>query len=322
MKNLMVNIFFLMALSFSASGQKIQMIHQGVDSDSSFYNVEKINDNEFWAGGEYGILKKIDTLGNISSINLPNEGIDILKIIKVKKYVFITTADAVIYRYDISKKTFIKREFPKFKNKCFYDIIKLKNGKLLLCGGSTGIAIAKKKIPNGFIATIDEDLNNIVVVWKKKMKFVWSLLESENGGVLAVTFNGLNTELIKSDDLILWKKRTRIKGLVHEITSIDDNLWYCGAKNIQYKKDGIIGSGDSERKRLKNTGCLWSISEADSGIIAVTQSGELLRIDKVNNDIEYIKTPKTSTLYGFKLISKYKILVVGRGNTLFIVDIK
>tara|TARA_B110000483_G_scaffold230485_1_gene295741 strand:+ start:2134 stop:3099 length:966 start_codon:yes stop_codon:yes gene_type:complete len=317
---LILKIVLLLFLCSPVLGQNVKMIHKGLESDSSFYHIEKVNDNEFWAGGEYGILKKIDTLGNVSSLNFPNEGIDILKIKKVKEYVFITTANAIIYRYDIKKKTFIIKTFPEFNGKCFYDLIELKNGELLLCGGTTEIAIAKKKIPNGFIAILDEDLNYIEVVWKNKMKFVWSLLASEHGGVSAVTFNGINTEIIKSEDLKSWEKDIKIKGLVHEITAIDNQLWYCGAKNIHFKRDGIIGNRSNGQKKLKNTGCLWSLNTVGSKIIAATQSGELLRVDKMSNEIEYIETQKTSTIYGFEIISEYKILVVGSGNTLFLMN--
>lgn len=319
---LIFSIVLLLFLFPAVLGQSVKMIHKGLESDSSFYHIEKINDNEFWAGGEYGILKNIDTLGNVSSLNFPNEGINILKIKKVKEYVFITTSNATIYRYDIKKKTFITKKFPEFNGKCFYDLIELKNGKLLLCGGNTEIAIAKKKIPNGFIAVLDKDLNDIEVVWKNKMKFVWSLLASEQGGLLAVTFNGVNTEIIKSEDLKSWEKDIKIKGLVHEITAIDNEIWYCGAKNLHFKRDGIIGNRSNEQKQLKNTGCLWSLNTVGSKIIAVTESGELLRFDKISNEIEYMETPKTSTLYGFEIISRYKILVVGRGNTLFIMNIE
>ena len=300
------------------------MLLHGIESDSSFYHVKKISNNEFWAGGEYGILKKIDSLGNVSSLNFPNDGIDILKIERIHNYVFIITANAVIYRYDIEKKAFLKKEFPMFKNKCFYDLIELKNGKLLVCGGASGIAKGKRKIPKGFIATIDQDLKEINVVWKSNRKFVWSLSEFENQKILAATFNGLNTQIIKSENLKYWQKDIKIKGLVHEIALFDNQIWYCGTKNIHFKKNGIIGKATKGQKQkiLYKTGCLWSLDIMDGKIITVTQNCELLQMNKKSNEIEQIKIPKISTLYDIEKISESKILVVGHGKTAYIINFK
>jgi hypothetical protein len=319
---LLIKLSILSLFCSNVFGQKIHVLLQGVSADSSFYHIKKINNNEFWAGGEYGVLKKIDSLGNVSSIGIPNAGIDILKIERVHNYVFIITANAVIYRYDIDKKIFLKKEFPAFKNKCFYDLIALKDGTLLVCGGTSGIAKGEKKTPKGFIATIDQDLKEIKVVWKNYRKFVWSLSDNGTEGVLAVTFNGLNTRIIKTQNLNHWKNKIRIKGLIHEIVSIDNQLWYCGTKNIHYKKDGIIGQAikGSQQKTVNKTGCLWSLNTVGEKIIAVTQNGELLKMDKTCNGIEQIKTPKNFTLYDIEKISESKILVVGHGKTACMID--
>lgn len=319
---LLIKISVLLLFSSNVVGQQVQMLLQGAESDSSFYHVEKINDNEFWLGGEYGILKKIDSLGNVSSLNFPNAGLDILKIEKIQNYVFIITANATIYRYDLAKNTFLTKRFPELKNKCFYDLIALKNGELLVCGGTSGIVKGKRKIPRGFIATIDKNLEEINVVWKKKSKFVWSLLETEDKNILAVTFNGLNTKIRKTEDLSLWKKEIKIRGLVHEISFIDNQLWYCGSKNTHFKKNGIIGQTTKKRKILKQTGCLWSLDSLDEKIIAVTQSGELLSVDKKNNEIEHLTIPRTFTIYDIEKISDSKLLVVGHGKTAYIIDFK
>ena len=251
-------------------------------------------------------------------------GLDILKIQRVENYIFIITSNAVIYRYDIEKKTFLKKEFPAFKNKCFYDLIQIKNGALLVCGGTSGIAKGEKKIPKGFIATIDLDLTEINIVWRSIRKFVWSLSELENHNILAVTFNGLNSRIIESENSNRWKKHINIKGLIHEIALFDNLLWYCGSKNIHFKEDGIIGQATKgqEQRIVNKTGCLWSLDTMNDKIITVSQSGELLRVDKTDNEIEYIKTPKTFTIYDIEKISESKMLVVGHGKTAYIIDFK
>jgi len=319
MKNQIQLVIFLLFYS-NIFGQKIHVISQGIESDSSFYHIEKINENEFWAVGEYGIIKKIDSLGNMSSQSFPNEGLNILKIIKKENYIFIITDNALIYRYDILNKIFIKKTFPNFKNKCFYDIIALQNGKLMVCGGTSGISKGEKKIPNGFIAILDYDLEEITIVWRNYRKFVWSLLELENGNILASTFNGLNTRIIKTENYIDWKKDTKIKGLVHEIRFFDNNIWYVGARNIHFKENGIIGMTNQKQLLLNKTGCLWSMELINGKIIGVTANCNLTIFDKNKNEIEQIKNLSPYPFYDIEKISESKIIIVGHGKSIYIID--
>ena len=315
-----IQLVILLFFYSNIFGQKIHVISQGIGSDSSFYHIEKINENEFWAAGEYGILKKIDSLGNVSSQTFPNEGLNILKIIKKENYIFIITDHAFIYRYDILNKTFIKKTFLNFKNKCFYDLIGLQNGKLMVCGGTSGISGGEKKIPNGFIAILDQDLKEINIVWRSYRKFVWSLLELENGNVLASTFNGLNSKIIKTENFINWKKLTKIKGLIHEIALLDNHIWYSGARNIHYKEDGILGMIDQKQLTLNKTGCLWSMDLINGKIISVAANCKLMIFDKNKNEIEQIKHPFPNTFYDIEKISESKIIIVGQGKSIYIID--
>jgi len=315
-----IQLVILLFFYSNIFGQKIHVVSQGIESDSSFYHIEKINENEFWAAGEHGILKKIDSLGNVSSQSFPNEGLNILKIIKKENYVFIVTDNALIYRYDILNKLFIKKTFPNFKNKCFYDIIALQNGKLMVCGGTSGISKNEKKIPNGFIATLDQDLKEISIVWSSYRKFVWSLLELENGNVLASTFNGLNSKIIKSENFIYWNKVTKIKGLVHEIALLDNHIWYSGARNFHYNKDGILGIIDQKELLLNKTGCLWSMDVINGKIISVAANCKLMLFDKNKSEIEQIKNPFPYPFYDIEKISESKIIIVGHGKSIYIID--
>ncbi len=313
-------LVILLLFATNIFGQKIHVISQGIESDSSFYHIEKINENEFWAAGEYGILKKIDSLGNVSSQSFPNEGLNVLKIIKKENYIFIITDNAIIYRYDILNKIFIKKTFPNFKNKCFYDMIALQNGKLMVCGGTSGISKGEKKIPNGFIAILDYDLEEITIVWRNYRKFVWSLLELENGNILASTFNGLNTRIILTENYIDWKKDTKIKGLVHEIRFFDNNIWYVGARNIHFKESGIIGIKDQKQLLLNKTGCLWSMELIKGKIIGVTANCNLTIFDKNKSEIEQIKNISPYAFYDIEKISESKIIIVGHGMSIYIID--
>lgn len=318
----LIFIFTFFTFCSAVSGQIVEILLQGNSADSSFYDAEMISANEFWIGGEYGILKKIDSSGNVSSISYPNEGLRILKIQKVKNYIFLATDNGVVYRYDISAGTFYRKQFSGFENKCFYDLIVLDDGNLLLCGGARGISFGEKRVPRGFIAKVDQDLKEIKIVWKSYRKFVWSLLQNEDGDVLAAAFTGLHTVVIKSSDLKLWKKEDKVKGLVHELTSVDSQIWYCGSKGINYSKKGILGTLHEKRGSvLKKTGCLWAFHDAGPTLISVTQSGDLLKIDKSSRKVETVQLPKDFTIYEIIQLSGNRLLVAGHGRLIYLVDL-
>ena len=321
---LFIQISLLLILRSFVFGQSIQVVQEGNSSDSSFYALTRINSNEFWAGGEYGILKRLDSVGNVTDIGFLKENVNILKIVTTKKYAFVATDNGIIYRYDFEKKQFLRKEFSEFRNKCFYDLIILKNEQIVVCGGAKGISKGEKIIPNGFVAVIDTDLVTAKIVWRCYRKFVWSLLELENNTFLSVTFKGLNTKIIKTNNLKNWRKWAIVKGLVHKINLLDNKIWYCGSKNIQYNKCGISGevAKGEKQKQFTNTGCLWSMNTMAGDIVFVTQSGELLKTNNVTKETERIKLPGNLTLYCIEKISESKFLVVGQGKSIFIVDFK
>jgi len=312
-------LFFLNSVSY---GQKLQIISRGTDIDSSFYHLGKINANEFWAGGEFGILKRIDSLGNILPLQFPNEGLNILKIERVNNYVYVLTDNSVIYLYNIDTDTFTKKSFPQFHGKCFYDMLPLKNGDLLVCGGTKGISKGEKRIPRGFIARLDPELNTIETVWKSPRKFVWSMAQNAGGEIFAATFNGFNTRIIKSINVNSWTKKYQVSGLVHELTTWNNTLWYSGTQGIRYRKNGILGIAGGKQMVFEKTGCLWSMDEMADRITSVTANGQLLSFDPSTSTSTKFSLPSTFSLYDMEKISSSKILLVGHGKSIYILDFK
>jgi hypothetical protein len=319
---LLFPIFFSLIVALHSYGQKVHTILRGNHSDSSFYHIARIGENEFWAGGEYGILKSVDTLGNVKSINFPNLGLDILKIERINDYVYLITDNATIYRYDILQNKFTSKQFPKFKGKCFYDVIGLPDGQILVCGGTSGIARGDKRIPRGFIAKLDQDLNEIEVVWKSYRKFAWSIVDSGADGILVASFNGLKSRILKTQDLKHWRKATKINGLIHEIAMLDGEIWYSGTKNIHYKKNGIWGQkGNGKTPNIINqTGCLWSMQRVNGSILMTTYTGEILMLNPDNSETELLAVANGFSLYDMEKISDTKVLVVGHGKGLYLVN--
>jgi hypothetical protein len=305
------------------AGQATTFLMKGTQDDSSFYSIKKISDNEYWAGGQNGLLKRIDSSGNVSSINFPNDGSDILKIEQVNNYVYLVTSNAVIYKYDMVKKVFTRKQFSAFRNKCFYDMILLKNGGLLVCGGAKRIEKGKRVIPRGFIAYINPEADSIKLIWSCYRKFVWSLCNDSAGGIMASAYNGFNSEIIKTENLISWNKMTRIKGLVYSIYPVGSQLYYCGSKTINYREDGIFGfvSNSFRQNIVKKSGCIWRMLSAHGKILAITNSRELLDINGENSISGKFSMPVTGTMYCIEKITESKLLIAGHGKELLMVKL-
>jgi hypothetical protein len=302
-----------------AISQKIQTISLGNEKDSSYYHLAKINDNEFWAGGEYGILTVFDSSGNMGSIKLPLNGAAIHKIERKENYVFLITDECTIIKYNLTDQTFIKSKFTGFRNKCFYDIIFTNDEKILLCGGTSGISKAEKKLPRGFIAITDLNLSQPKIIWKSFRKFVWSIKETTGNEFLAATFNGVNSKIIRSRNEIKWRQYKKIKGLVHEISLINNKVVYCGTGGIHFNKNGFIQKENGKKQVLKKEGCIWSMESVNEHPIAVTQKGKLL-IGAKNDSFQHLKLPTNFPIYDLEQISENKFMVVGHGKSAFLVE--
>jgi hypothetical protein len=317
MRIIIVSFFCILASTLWS--QPFFTVLQGTESDSSFYHLEKINANEFWVGGEYGILKSIDTLGNVINIDgFENDGKNILVIKRVGDKVYVATDNSLIYCYDLETKLWQKKYFKKFKNRCFYDLLEIENGKILVCGGTTGIATGLKKIPNGFVGLLNFEAEKIDVVWKNKLKFVWSMTKNEKQFYI-VTYNGFNSKIKSTYDLKQWKTTNIVKGLVHEIDILDNEMWFSGTKNMSYSKSGIYGLACDGKtpKTMSKVGCIWSISGALNNKFGVTNDGTLLNLLTQ----QQIRIPKAFTLYDLKFITNQKLLLVGHGKGIYIMNL-
>ena len=102
-----LSLFTLIGMVFSQDGvaQDFRVLQSIPSKDSSFYHIEKIAENEFWIGGENGLLYKTDTTGELSHINIDTKGHTLLRIRKNKNQVYLLTDTCLIICYNIDKKT-------------------------------------------------------------------------------------------------------------------------------------------------------------------------------------------------------------------------
>ncbi len=319
-KHTLLFIFLLLSLHCSFS-QSIKSLHEGNDKDSSYYHLARIGPNEFWAAGEYGILNAIDSSGNISPLNLPMDGLNILKIEKIDNDIFILTDNASIFKFNYQTKVLTKKAFPQFKNRCFYDMVLTSDNKILLCGGTTGISKGERLIPHGFIAITNTNLVTPTIVWHSFRKFVWSLKKTSDHKILAATFNGINTKILVTGDGARWSKYESVKGLVHEINLVKSDVIYCGTGGTHYNKNGFIQFEKKRPLKFKHAGCMWSMQEINEAVIAVSQKGKYFNIFPAHNKAETVSLPTSFPIYDIEQISNNKLMLVGHGKTAFIVDL-
>ena len=289
------------------------------NNDSSFYSICQINNNEFWIGGENGILFRCDSNANISRSNLNTEGCTILKMVKQDPFVFMITDSQVIFRYHIPSSKLEKFTMTGFRKKCFYDIAFLPNGKILLCGGNKQVARVKKCIPYGFIAETDTSLNQIKTTWKNARKFVWSLTH-ENNIIYASTFNGFNSRVIQKSINGGWKNKEKIKGIAYRINADDNGISAFGAENMKFRKNGILYE-NSKTQILRSSGCIWNRKCDEQKTFFVSNNGDLILKDKSHNKIEKTALLKGISFYDLEKISSNKWMIVGHGKTIIFRDL-
>lgn len=313
--------------SLTAHAQTLKTLCQGKSEDSSYYHIAQISNNEYWVGGEYGILHKVDSLGNDTPISYPSNGLGILHIERVGGYVFLTTQNAVIYRYDLNHKTWKTKRFESYTNHAFYSLVPLQNGKLLVCGGSTTVAGGGKAMPHGFIAEVDTGLMEIKTLYSRRTQFVWTAMQLENSDVIAACYNGRITKIKRSILEGRWHTWYRKKALVHEIYSSNGSLKYCGARSFRINKNGVEGNLESKpgKYQNKNSGCIWSaVNWHYNGLLGCTQNGMLVQMHMnckcSEAQMKPIQMPVSYPMYDMQWISRNRLLIVGHGRSMYLLE--
>jgi hypothetical protein len=315
-----ISVFFLLLLSvFSSNAQKIEILSSSNFADSSFYDICKLNVNEFWIGGEHGILKSIDSSAIIHSVIYKNEGNSIYKMVKSGKYLYVAADNGTIYKFNITNHQ-LENVFTskKYRNYCFYDLIILENGNLIVCGGKSKIVKTKHTLPFGFILEVDTSfLGKTDLLWKSKLNFLWSLTQ-DNKKIYASAYNGRCSKILVADkNKGKFKKKYKIKALVHKLIMQQDTLWITGSRNIHFFKDGIIGKIKNDSvyiNTIYGKGCIWNMLFTKDSILVNANDGTIL-YNKSDNWIP-MKVNPHRTIYASIQLNNKSILMVGNGKTI------
>ena len=322
-------LLLLLLLLFSipyVNGQSVEELYVGSDIDSSYYDIYQVAENDIWLGGEYGVLKRLQPDGKLQTISIPNNGSNILKFLRIGQYVYISADHGTIYKYNLNTATCTRTEFPTFRHRCFYDLAYDNNGKLVVCGGSSGIGRGKKRIPNGFIATIDTSLlNQPQVIWKNSRKFVWALSQEGEQGFAAAVFNGVSTTIYHHNPLDInqtLSKGQKVQGLVHALRTINGQLAYSGCRSIRYHRSGIWGfEGNPESHTIvAGAGIICNIIQMNGVIYGFSQQGILYTLSTESAQA-ILQASNASAFYEALPINENTLLLVGHGKSLIKVNL-
>lgn len=319
---LVAGLFFV-----QVQGQSIRTIQQGQAPDSSYYDIARIDANEFWVGGENGILKCLDTLGNVTNLALPLRGRHILKIVSDGRYVFVAADQGTIFRYDRSRDTWIYSDYGKkgFEKLTFYDMELLNNGTIVVAGGHNRVAKGQVAVPRGFIARIDYDLlTEPEIVWSHALMFGFSLeYDAAKNEIFATAFNGVNSQLFSSiDDAQTFQRQGTMPGLVHQLMLHEGEMWYSGAKNVRYANTGIAGKVGKKPMELEGEGCIWSLLPIAGEMYCLAYNGAIVATEPGFTDYDYKIRPAKTSLYEAVAISSKKAFIIGHDRTILLMEIE
>lgn len=321
MKSLLTLFLVLYGFLFSHA-QEVCMISCSNSSDSSFYSIAKIDENDFWICGESGILKRIDTLGNLSHMSMPANCGHLLKVLRWKHYVFLSSDNGTLFRYDLIQGRWLTRSFDKFRKRCFYNFFITPEGRMVICGGSKGIAKGKREIPRGFIASCDTGFSGFTVHRSRLHQFVFLVKPSENGGVAALTFNGVYSSVYESKNLHSWRRKAMLKGLVHDFLFYGDTLYMSGSWNMKYKKEGLLGrfQPDKRKQLVKGTGCIWKMFPQSGKLFAISRSGSLATFSTDLKQWNAFRLPEIFSIYALEFLNPGKCIIAGNGKRIYMVN--
>ncbi|MFN4852999.1 MAG: hypothetical protein ACK5JC_01120 [Bacteroidota bacterium] len=311
--------YFLRAFS---SSPEITVIHQGkgTATDSSYYDLLKINESTFLVAGKYGVLQTINNKGIIRSHKHPLLGEDIFRLIQLSPDSVLACADhGNLMFYNIHNGGYRIKHFQGMDSYCMYNACLVNNKELFVCGGKSAIAHSKRVIPFGFIMRSDDG----GVTWKKvyssPFHMVWCVIhDSARQQLNALVYRPNSSHILKSRiEKNHFRHLKRIgKGMYHELQQDASGGWTATGGTLG--KEGWYKSSFSVKKMF-NTGMIWSRGTCHDRELFPASYGKLISVSKGHETTLDMPLEKPFNLYECGFFDEQQALVVGSAQTVLLI---
>lgn len=318
--------FFLFVFnSVVAQSVSVDILQQGKSfDDSAYYDILKVDQNNYWLVGKYGIISNYNINGTISSVNYPSNHNDIYNIDRFDDNNIIACADkGCIYFYNSLTKNWKSKQIEGFENSCFYNIVIIDKMSALICGGRSAIAHSKKAIPNGFIIKTTDGGQTWTKVYSSSFKMVWSLdYNFQTNKASALIYFPNHTTLYSSDDKgSSWNQTGRIgKGIYYDLEYNEDNKSVCYGGKIN--GSGKLKYYSSNVRKFEKSGLIWSKTGSGNYEIMTACNGNILFSEnKENWNLIHTELADRFSLYKAEFINPSQAIIVGSGKTILLLNV-
>jgi photosystem II stability/assembly factor-like uncharacterized protein len=320
-----LGVFCLLIQSTAVMSQSMQRIYTGSLPETSFYDIYKVSDNNFFVACKNGILAQIDSLGNLSQVDIPAQSNNLLKIERFNDSTLIVVGDqGSINIYRQSSNTWELIQLSAYKGSAFYSLTTDEQNSIYINGGASKIACGEKAIPKGFVLKSTDGGKSWEKIYSKTSRMVWDIQYNKTDNKLyAITYAPWGSKLICSDNHgKSWKTlaKSAKRDLFHAL-QIDENgkLFITGGN---YNNSGGQGAvyEYANKQIIKHSGSyfMWDLESNQYIDIATCSKGWLMFRLKNNPDNSWqeIHSNANYNLYEVCKISETSFWLVGSKKTL------
>lgn len=321
-----ITVFFaFLTVNVIAQLPEFTVIQHGlVSGDSSYYDVCRVAEDEYWAIGKKGIITKFGTEGISEMYSYPNSGVDLLNMTMLDEDNYLLCGDkGFVYQFEKSSQSWNVMQVKGYENSCFYSLCAIDKNTAFISGGRSGIVSSQRVIPFGFILKTEDGGKTWKQVFRSVAYMVWSVkYDRETDQLYALIYTPVKTRLICSADKgHSWElKQKKIKGLFHDFKISGDDLFLAGGKNGNFRKNGTLRIGNNS-VRYESAGIFWDVEASESLALASGTNGNLL-FKNYSDDWKLVPAPVNNNLYEICFIDEKSAFLVGNNKTILKVDFK
>ncbi len=305
---------------------ELSIIQNPLEDDSSYYDINKFDDDNFWIVGKNGVINNIDKEGNIESVKYPNKGLNLYQVKNMGNDLTIICGDkGSIYFYDKQNKSWLFKQIPNYEHRCFYSMSVVNDSTAFICGGHRRIGTAKKAIPNGFILKTSDKGKTWTEVYQNMTAMVWSVNYNKSlKKIYAICYSPCKSKIICSDEngtkwISVFKD---IKGLFHDfIFTANEQMMLVGSKSHKFNNNSKIIQPELNTffTSFKH-GTLWDLTKLGNTFIACGYLGATC-YKKSNGEWFFLKNPLNTNLYEFAIIDNNSAYIIGSWKTILKISI-